>query len=102
MRVMVFFDLPVKKKSERKKYTVFRRFLLNDGFTMMQYSVYSRLCNSYENAEMHCKRVKANIPPKGSVRALIITEKQFAGMKFLVGKKSFSEKNESSQGVFVF
>ena len=46
MRLLVFFDLPVVKREDRKEYQVFRRFLLNDGYTMIQYSVYSRICNS--------------------------------------------------------
>ena len=39
MRMLVFFDLPVVTKSERRAYTVFRRFLLNDGYDMIQFSV---------------------------------------------------------------
>ena len=43
MRLMVFFDLPTVTKTERRAYTLFRRFLLNDGFDMIQFSVYGRI-----------------------------------------------------------
>ena len=43
MRLMVFFDLPVVLKADRRAYTVFRRFLLNDGYDMLQFSVYGRI-----------------------------------------------------------
>lgn len=36
MRLLVLFDLPVVTKAERRAYTLFRRFLLNDGYDMIQ------------------------------------------------------------------
>ena len=45
MRMMVFFDLPVTTKAERRAYTLFRRFLLTDGYDMIQFSVYGRILN---------------------------------------------------------
>ena len=92
MRMMVFFDLPVVTKAERRAYTVFRRFLLNDGYDMIQYSVYGRILNGSDAEEKHMKRLLANLPPEGSVRVLTVTEKQFASMKILVGLPLFQEK----------
>ena len=43
MRAIIFFDLPTGTKSERKHAAKFRKFLLNEGFFMMQESVYSKL-----------------------------------------------------------
>lgn len=37
MRLLVFFDLPVVSKADRQAYTVFRRFLINDGYDMIQF-----------------------------------------------------------------
>ena len=45
MRMIVFFDLPVKTKNERREATRFRNFLMNDGYHMLQFSVYARVCN---------------------------------------------------------
>lgn len=102
MRLLVFFDLPVVKKEDRKEYQTFRRFLLNDGYIMIQYSVYSRICNGTEGANKHISRLKKNLPPKGSVRFLQITEKQYSEMKFLVGTPKKQEKTINSGQLNVF
>lgn len=102
MRILVFFDLPVVKKEDRKEYQNFRRFLLNDGYLMLQYSVYSRICNGVDGANKHVNRLNKNLPPKGSVRFLQITEKQFEEMKFLVGSPKTNEKIISSSQLNVF
>lgn len=92
MRMLVFFDLPVVTREERRAYTLFRRFLLNDGFDMIQFSVYGRILNGRDAEEKHMQRVVDNLPPDGSVRVLVVTEKQYAGMKLLVGLPLFQEK----------
>ena len=43
--MIVFFDLPVQTKTERRHATAFRNFLLKDGYHMLQFSVYARVCN---------------------------------------------------------
>ncbi len=92
MRLLVFFDLPVVSKTDRRAYTVFRRFLINDGYDMIQFSVYGRIVNGNDALEKHWKRLVNNLPPDGSVRCLTVTEKQFASMKLLVGLPLFQEK----------
>lgn len=81
----MFFDLPVKEKSEQKAANKFRKFLVSDGYQMLQYSVYSRVCNGYDSVETHKKRLKQSLPPNGSVRLLTITEKQYESMSILLG-----------------
>jgi len=85
MRMLVFFDLPVTTKKERKIAANFRKFLLNDGYHMIQYSVYARVCNGYDAVEKHKKRLASNLPENGSVRLLVITEKQYQSIEILVG-----------------
>ena len=102
MRMMVFFDLPVVTKAERRAYTVFRRFLLNDGYDMIQYSVYGRILNGSDAEEKHMKRLLANLPPEGSVRVLTVTEKQFASMKMLLGLPLFQEKKVNAAQIALF
>ena len=92
MRVMVFFDLPVSTKEERRLATKFRQFLLDDGYHMLQFSVYARLCHSVENAESHFMRLAREAPKEGAIRCMIVTEKQYAGMRLIAGKKSSDEK----------
>ncbi len=86
MWVITMFDLPTDTKQARKAYARFRGFLLEDGFMMMQYSVYSRHCPSQENADVHMQRIERNIPPDGEVRVLTLTDKQFERMQIFWGK----------------
>lgn len=102
MRMLVFFDIPVKTKEERKIATTFRKFLIDDGYYMIQFSVYTRICNTIENAFTHENRLKANLPPKGHVRDLIITEKQFAAMNILCGEKKKKDKRVSPNQISFF
>lgn len=86
MWVLAMFDLPTDTKPARKAYGRFRSSLLDDGFTMLQYSVYARHCASEENAIVHEKRVISSLPSDGEVRLLTITDKQFERMKVFYGK----------------
>lgn len=81
------FDLPVDTERARKDYVQFRKGLLQDGFTKMQYSVYVRHCPSEENAMVHMTRVERMIPHDGEVRILTLTDKQFERMRIFWGKK---------------
>jgi CRISPR-associated protein Cas2 len=99
--VFVFFDLPTDTKKDRKNYARFRKNLIQDGFTMIQYSIYSRHCNSRENAEVHIKRVKSFLPPKGEVILFTLTDKQFGMMEFFKGM-SEAEKPETPQQLELF
>jgi len=80
MWVFTMFDLPTDTKKARKAYRLFRQVLLNDGFVMLQYSVYARSCPSEENAAVHRKRVKNALPEDGEVRIITLTDKQFERM----------------------
>ncbi|MCA9125138.1 MAG: CRISPR-associated endonuclease Cas2 [Planctomycetales bacterium] len=86
MWVIVMFDLPTDTKRARRDYALFRKKLLEDGFTMMQFSVYGRCCPSHENTDVHVQRVQRNLPPDGEVRILVVTDKQFERMRVFFGK----------------
>jgi len=86
MWVLAMFDLPTDTKQARREYTSFRKALLKDGFTMMQYSVYIRHCASGENADVHEQRVVKHLPPDGEVRVLRITDKQYERMRVFWGR----------------
>ena len=102
MRIIVFFDLPVKTKKERHVATAFRNFLLKDGYHMIQYSVYSRVCNGNDDVLKHKKRINLNLPDNGSVRMLTITEKQYESIEILVGKLSKDEKQSPTEQLTIF
>jgi CRISPR-associated protein Cas2 len=75
--LIVAFDLPVVEDEQRKRATKFRNFLLDDGYQMLQFSVYARACVSFARQETHVDRLKKNLPPEGSVRALFVTRAQW-------------------------
>ncbi|MCH5599596.1 CRISPR-associated endonuclease Cas2 [Niabella ginsengisoli] len=87
MWVLVMFDLPTETKAQRKIYARFRKQILDDGFTMFQFSMYIRHCSSRENATVHVQRVKNILPAKGHVGILNITDKQFGLMEIFRGKE---------------
>lgn len=86
MWVIAMFDLPTDTPGARRAYARFRKNLLEDGFTMMQYSVYIRHCASIENAKVHTARMGRCVPAAGEVRFLTITDKQFGRIETYVGK----------------
>lgn len=88
MRVLVFFDLPMLSSEDRKAYTRFRKFLINDGYMMLQESVYCKLAMNQNAANALILRLKQNKPSAGLVQALVITEKQFANIELIIGDKS--------------
>lgn len=97
MWVLVFFDLPTETRTDRKVATRFRKNLLSDGFNMFQYSIYSRCCPSRENAAVHIKRVKNDLPKTGRVCIMQITDKQFGMMELFHGQKEVEPESPSQQ-----
>ena len=93
MWLLVMFDLPVKTKPERKRATNFRKFLLDQGFEMAQFSVYVRFCGSREQAEAQIKRIGPQVPSRGLVSILRFTDKQYENMWCYTGKKKENPKN---------
>jgi CRISPR-associated protein Cas2 len=97
MWIFIHFDLPTETKKDRKEYAKFRKFLLEDGFTMFQYSMYARHCSSRENAMVHKNRVKREMPPQGEVIIFEITDVQFSRMEFFHCKKKQTNPNAPTQ-----
>lgn len=85
MRVIVFFDLPTESPEDKRAYRNFRKFLIKKGFLMMQESVYCKLALNTTVADGIVHAVKSNKPDRGLVLMLVITEKQYARMEFVVG-----------------
>jgi CRISPR-associated protein Cas2 len=97
MWVLVFFDLPTETKKERKVAAGFRKHLINDGFSMFQFSIYMRFCASKENADVHIKRVKKSLPVLGKVGIMCITDRQFGLMEIFYGQKKTATEAPSQQ-----
>ncbi len=88
MRMIVMFDLPMTTLEDLRNYRVFRKFLIKNGFMMMQESVYSKIALNTGVANLIADKVRENQPPSGLVQMFIITEKQFEKMEILVGEIS--------------
>ena len=99
--VFVFYDLPTETKKDRKNFTKFRKGLQQDGFSMLQYSIYIRHCNSRENADVHIRRAKSLLPPKGEVIIFTLTDKQFGMMEFFRSAEN-TKKPDTPQQLELF
>ena len=88
MRLIVFFDLPMTTNKDLAEYRNFRRFLLKNGFIMLQESVYSRLVLNNNSSALQKKQIYKNLPNEGLIQMLQITEKQFASIEYLRGKSN--------------
>jgi CRISPR-associated protein Cas2 len=97
MRILVFFDLPVGTKTERRQATQFRNELLKDGYYMIQFSVYGRVCNGVEAAAKHNARLAKFAPQHGSIRVLTITEKQYESMQIIWGNPKYTDASQPQQ-----
>lgn len=87
MWLITLFDLPADTAEARKAYMDFRKSLLQDGFSMLQYSVYARYCPRENKAKVHRGRIRKRLPPDGEVRIVSITDVHFAKMQIFEGKR---------------
>ncbi|TGY73640.1 CRISPR-associated endonuclease Cas2 [Enterorhabdus sp. NM05_H27] len=88
MRLILFFDLPVDTAIQRKEYRLFRRFLIKDGYLMLQESVYAKLVVNDGAAGASIMRLRKHRPPEGLVQVLKVTEKQFSTMDYITGNRA--------------
>jgi len=87
MRTMVFFDLPNIYAKDKRNYILFRKFLLNEGFIMMQESVYSKMILNSQQSNLLIDRIRKKAPKKGLIQVLTITEKQYSQIEYVIGQK---------------
>lgn len=87
MRILVLFDLPITTLENKRSYRAFRKYLLKNGFMMMQESVYCKIALNAVVAGAIINNVKLNLPSDGLVQLLTVTERQFARMEVLLGEE---------------
>lgn len=97
MWVMALFDLPVLTKTERRRATKFRQFLLDEGFSMMQFSCYIRFTAGKEQAEAITKRIGKSVPDPGTVEVIWFTDKQYEAIRSFRGRTSQSRASRPDQ-----
>lgn len=96
MWIFCMFDLPVRTKKEMRLATRFRNTLLDNGFSMKQFSIYIKCCTSLDSAKTVAKKLKKVIPAKGSVTFLYVTDRQYLMTDNFLGK-SVQENEEESR-----
>ncbi|WP_022791453.1 CRISPR-associated endonuclease Cas2 [Weissella halotolerans] len=101
MRLIVMFDLPVETAEQRRQYRLFRKCLLNEGFLMMQESIYVRITTNRQSAALLEERIRHALPSTGLIQTLLTTEKQYNSMHFLVGSPKTDIKNRDDKVVVI-
>ncbi len=101
MRVIIFFDLPVQTSAQRREYAQFCKHLIRNGFIMMQESVYSKLALNMSAVGAIMENIRRQKPPEGLVQMLVVTEKQFARMEFVVGESHSEIVDSDERTVFL-
>ncbi len=97
MWMMVMFDLPTETPAERKSANQFRKFLLDEGFVMVQFSVYVQFTGTFESSEKFVRAIKKNNPQYGDVNILFFTDKQFSNIIHIKNRVDNSLKEEPPQ-----
>lgn len=92
MRLLLFFDLPMNTKYERRIYTRFRKYLINNGFSMIQFSVYVKIFPNRVSMTQYIQTLRNHLPEKGSIRVMGVTNKQYEKMLIMVGGKTIQEE----------
>lgn len=88
MKLILFFDLPMETSQDRREYARFRKLLVRSGFIMMQKSVYSKLALTQTSADAALEQIRRQKPQKGTVQALLITEKQYSRIEYILGERT--------------
>ncbi|MCK8607143.1 CRISPR-associated endonuclease Cas2 [Apilactobacillus ozensis] len=101
MRLMIMFDLPVDTSQNRRDYRNFHKKLINEGFIMVQYSVYSRVCVTKKSANFLEKRIADFAPSQGTIQSFMMTEKQYNDMHFITGKPVKDVRNSSERTIIL-
>lgn len=101
MRLMIMFDLPMISSRDRRNYRRFRKHLIQEGFLMMQFSIYVRVCSNTQSAKAIERRVAALTPEAGLVQSVMLTEKQYQAMHFISGEPSTDILNSAERTIMI-
>ncbi len=102
MRIIVFFDLPTETAKDRRIYGKFRKLLINEGFIMLQESVYAKLALNNSIVNSIKEKIYKNKPPKGIVQLLVITEKQFSEIEYVIGENTSDVLNNTERFIVLW
>ena len=101
MRLIVFFDLQMQTKREVRIYTRFHKWLIANGYLMMQYSIYCKVFSNRDSAQKHLKAIHRVVPKTGQVRVMLVTERQYCEIVLLSGEITEQETIATEEGFIV-
>ncbi len=101
MRILVMFDLPTTTQKQVRSYTHFRRFLIKSGFLMMQQSIYCKIALNQTMANSIIDSVRKCKPEEGLVQLLMVTEKQFSRIEYIIGESTTDILNDDKRLVIL-
>lgn len=101
MRLIIMFDLPMQTSTEKRSYREFRKFLIENGYVMMQYSVYSKLILNRSVLNYQKIKLYENSPSKGNVDIMVITEKQYANIETMIGDSVRTNQENSTKRLVI-
>jgi CRISPR-associated protein Cas2 len=87
MRIILFFDLSTITSEDTRKYNKFMKLILKEGYIREQFSIYSKLAINAKTADDEKRYIYKICNVNGLVQVLIITEKQYASIEYITGKK---------------
>ena len=90
MRVLMFLR-PTNKYGTKGEYTSFRKLLTTSGFALLQPEVFLAVVPTRRTAQQLITRMSETAPSTGCVCALVLTERQYATMHYLVGEPPYQE-----------
>ncbi|MGN0929266.1 MAG: CRISPR-associated endonuclease Cas2 [Alphaproteobacteria bacterium] len=101
MWMMVMFDLPTDTPENRHYAHKFREYLLDMGFSMNQYSVYTKFIGAKDLCPKYVSAIKQNAPTSGNITILFFTDKQFKDI-ILIGDLDYREVPKSPEQFMLF
>ncbi len=101
MRLVIFFDLPTMTSQDKREYRELIKFMKENGFIRLQYSIYSKLCINQQATLTAKKRFEKNCPVKGDIRYLVLTEMQYQSIKSISKKYSLTEEVTNNKRLLI-
>ncbi len=91
MRLIIVYDFPMQTREDYKIYQMFHKRLIQLGFSMMQYSMYSKVLLNDSSYEQLITKIQGSLPNQGNIILFRMTEKQYQDILFLRGVRNKQE-----------
>ena len=91
MRILVSLR-PTNKRGTKGECTTFRKQLSTWGYVLVQPELFMQTVPTRKAARHALEQLEAASPTTGTVCALVLTERQFSGIRYLVGEPAYQEQ----------